>query len=168
MRRWKLSDLKPFAALNADPVVMEHFPSTLSSEESDALVDRIEAGFDERGYGWFALERRDTGEFIGCTGLIYADFDVPFLPGVEIGWRLAAGAWGHGFATEAAGAALWYGFEQCKLDEIFSFTAVGNRPSQRVMQRIGMVRDRAGDFDHPKLEEGHPLRRHVLYRAQPS
>ncbi len=168
MRRWKATDRAPFAALNADPVVMEHFPSTLSEAESDAMIDRIEAGFDAKGYGLFALERRDTGAFIGFTGLMLADFDVPFLPAVEVGWRLAAEAWGHGFATEAAGAALWFGFEQCKLDEIVSFTAVSNRPSQRVMQRIGMSRDRANDFDHPALAEGDPLRRHVLYRVGPS
>lgn len=165
MRRWKASDRAPFAALNADPVVMEHFPSTLSTAESDAMVERIEAGFDDKGYGLFALERRDNGAFIGFTGLMLADFDVAFLPAVEVGWRLAADAWGQGFATEAAGAALWFGFEQCGLDEIVSFTAVSNRPSQRVMQRIGMVRDRANDFDHPALAEDDPLRRHVLYRA---
>ncbi len=167
LRRWKASDREPFAALNADPTVMRYLPAPYSTERSNATIDRMEASFDERGYGWFAIERRDTGDFIGTTGLNWADFDVPFLPAAEIGWRFAADVWGHGFATEAASAALWFGFERCGLAEIVSFTAVGNRPSQRVMQRIGMVRDRSADFDHPKLESGHELERHVVYRAAP-
>lgn len=164
MRRWKESDRAPFAALNADPVVMEHFPALLSNLESNVMVDRIEHGFDEHQYGLWALERRDNGAFLGFTGLMYAEFDVHFLPGVEIGWRLAQHAWGQGFATEAAAAALWFGFEQCKLDEILSFTSISNRPSQRVMQRIGMTRDRGNDFEHPAVPEGSPIRSHVLYR----
>ncbi len=164
MRRWKAADRAPYAALNADPEVREHFPDLLTAEQSDASIDQFEAQWDERGYGLFALERRDTGEFIGHTGLHYADFEVSFLPGVEIGWRLARSAWGHGFATEAALAALWFGFEQRKLDEILSFTSVTNRPSQRVMQRIGMTRDRSNDFDHPRVAEDSPLRAHVLFR----
>lgn len=164
MRRWKNADREPFAALNADPVVMEHFPAPLSEIESNLMVDRIEAGFDERRYGLWALERREDSAFLGFTGLMYADFDVEFLPGVEIGWRLARDAWGQGYATEAAAAALWFGFEQCGLDEILSFTAVPNRPSQRVMQRIGMTRDRQNDFEHPAVAVGDPLRPHVLYR----
>lgn len=164
MRRWKEADRAPFAALNADPIVMEHFPALLSEIESNIMIDRIEQGFDNHRYGLWALEHRENGTFLGFTGLMYADFDVDFLPGVEIGWRLAQSAWGQGFATEAAAAALWFGFEQCDLDEILSFTTVANRPSQRVMQRIGMSRDRGNDFEHPAVPEGSPIRPHVLYR----
>ena len=110
------------------------------------------------------MEVKDTGEFIGFTGLNVPTFEAPFLPGVEIGWRLAKGAWGNGYATEAARAALAYAFGPAGLDEIVSFTATTNLPSQRVMQRIGMVHDEAGDFDHPRIEDGHRLQRHVLYR----
>jgi RimJ/RimL family protein N-acetyltransferase len=164
LRQWRDSDREPFAALNADPAVMEHFPALQTREQSDALIDRNIPDLDDRGWGLWALEVKDTGEFIGFTGLNVPTFEAPFLPGVEIGWRLAKGAWGNGYATEAARAALAYGFGPAGLDEIVSFTATTNLPSQRVMQRIGMVHDEAGDFDHPRIEEGHRLRRHVLYR----
>jgi RimJ/RimL family protein N-acetyltransferase len=164
LRQWRDSDREPFAALNADPAVMEHFPALQTREQSDALIDRNIPELDGRGWGLWALEVKDTGEFIGFTGLNVPSFDAPFLPGVEIGWRLSKGAWGNGYATEAARAALAYAFGPAGLDEIVSFTATTNLPSQRVMQRIGMVHDEAGDFDHPRVEEGHRLRRHVLYR----
>ncbi len=164
LRRWRDADKPPFASLNADPEVREHFPDLLTADASNASVDRFEQHWDNHSYGLFALERRDTNEFIGFTGLARAEFDAPFLPAVEVGWRLARKAWGQGFATEAATAALWFGFEKVGLDEIVSFTSVTNRPSQRVMQRIGMTRDRGNDFDHPNVDEGSPLRRHVLYR----
>jgi RimJ/RimL family protein N-acetyltransferase len=164
LRQWRDSDREPFAALNADPAVMEHFPALQTREQSDSLIDRNIPELDERGWGLWALEVKDTGEFIGFTGLNVPTFDAPFLPGVEIGWRLAKGAWGNGYASEAARAALAYGFGPAELGGIVSFTATTNLPSQRVMQRIGMVRDEAGDFDHPRVEEGHRLRRHVLYR----
>ncbi|MEU8226679.1 GNAT family N-acetyltransferase [Kribbella sp. NPDC048915] len=164
LRNWRESDREPFAAMGADPAVMEHFPALMTREQSDAFVDMVRAAIDERGWGWWALEVRATGEFIGFTGLNVPGFEAPFLPGVEIGWRLAKGAWGNGYATEAARAALAYGFEQAGFDEILSFTTTTNLPSQRVMQRIGMVPDEAGDFDHPRIEPGNPLRRHVLYR----
>ncbi|WP_371404874.1 GNAT family N-acetyltransferase [Kribbella sp. NBC_00662] len=164
LRQWRDSDREPFAALNADPAVMEHFPALQTREQSDALIDRNIPELDGRGWGLWALEVKDTGEFIGFTGLNVPSFDAPFLPGVEIGWRLSKGAWGNGYATEAARAALAYAFGPAGLDELVSFTATTNLPSQRVMQRIGMVHDEAGDFDHPRIEEGHRLRRHVLYR----
>lgn len=154
-------DREPFAALNADPVVMEHFPAPLSRRESDAVVDRIEAAFEERGWGLWALEAPEG--FIGFTGLSVPRFEVDFLPAVEVGWRLARSAWGKGYASEAASASLRYGFEEMGLEEVISFTARTNLPSERVMQRIGMVR--TGEFDHAVLPEGHRLRRHVLYRA---
>jgi ribosomal-protein-alanine N-acetyltransferase len=164
LRRWREDDKEPFAALNADPVVMEHFPATLSREDSDALAERIEAGFDEHGFGLWAVEA--DGEFIGFTGLSVPRFTAPFTPCVEIGWRLARSAWGRGYATEAARASLEDGFGRAGLTEVVSFTAVQNVRSQAVMGRLGMTHDPADDFDHPALPAGHPLRRHVLYRIR--
>lgn len=164
LRGWRDADREPFAAMNSDPVVMEHFPETYGRERSDAFVDRIMARWAELRYGLWAAERLDSREFIGYVGLWPATFEAPFTPAVEVGWRLAAAHWGHGFATEGARQALRYGFDTVGLDEIVSFTAVGNVRSWRVMQRLGMVRDEAGDFEHPNIPPGHPVRPHVLYR----
>ena len=164
LRRWRDGDRAPFAAMNADPEVMEHFVTPLTRAESDAFVDRIGRCFDERGYGLWVVEERATGAFCGYVGLWPAEFDAPFTPAVEVGWRLPRAAWGKGYATEAARAAVADGFERVGLDEIVSFTAVVNERSWRVMERLGMVRDAAGDFDHPNVPEGHPIRPHVLYR----
>jgi RimJ/RimL family protein N-acetyltransferase len=164
LRRWRDEDRAPFAALNADPVVMEHFPAPLSAAESDTLVDRIAAGLDERGWGLWAVEVRATGSFIGFVGLNPATFDAPFTPAVEVGWRLARSAWGHGYATEGARAALEFGFDKLALDEMVSFTTHGNVRSRQVMERLGMRHDTADDFDNPNVAEGHLLRPHVLYR----
>jgi RimJ/RimL family protein N-acetyltransferase len=164
LRQWRESDREPFAALNADPVVTEHFLSPLTREQSDDLVDWFTAKIDERGWGFWALEVRETGEFIGFTGLSVPSFEAHFTPAVEIGWRLVKEAWGNGYATEAAKAALAYGFGPAGLEEIVSFTATTNLPSQRVMQRIGMTHDEADDFDHVRIPDGHRLQRHVLYR----
>ena len=165
LRRWTDADRAPFAAMNADPRVMEHFPAALTREQSDALVDRMDAEHDERGHGRWAVEH--DGRLVGFAGLSVPRFEAPFLPGVEIGWRLATEAWGQGLATEAARAALDDGFARVGLDEVLSFTAVTNVRSVRVMQRLGMRRD--GEFDHPRVPEGSSLRRHVLYRlARPA
>jgi ribosomal-protein-alanine N-acetyltransferase len=164
LRRWTEADLRPFAALNADPVVMEHFPSTLTEAEVATFIERTEAAFDERGYGWWAVDTRHDGTFIGMVGLGRVDADYPFGPAVETGWRLDRRAWGQGFASEAARAALAHGFATVDAGEIVAFTAVGNRRSQAVMARIGMSRDPADDFDHPHLAADHPLHAHVLYR----
>ncbi len=164
MRQWRDSDREPFAAMNADPAVMEHFPALQTREQSDALIDRNSPEIEGRGWGLWALEVRDTGEFIGFTGLSVPSFEAHFMPAVEIGWRLAKEAWGNGYATEAARAALAHGFGPAGLGEIVSFTTTTNLPSQRVMQRIGMTHDEAGDFDHVRLPDGHRLQRHVLYR----
>lgn len=164
MRGWRPDDRPPFAAMNADPEVMAHFPAPLSRAESDQLVDRIGAEFARHGFGLWALEVAETGAFIGFTGLIMQTFEVHFTPAVEVGWRLARTAWGHGYAAEAARAALAYGFGEAGLDEIVSMTAVSNTRSQAVMRRIGMTRDPADDFEHPKIPAGHRLRPHVLYR----
>ncbi|MGR6921748.1 GNAT family N-acetyltransferase [[Actinomadura] parvosata] len=166
MRRWREADKEPFAAMNADPEVMEHFPAPLTRAQSDAMVDRIEEQFDRLGYGLWALEVRESGAFIGFTGLALQTFEAPFLPAVEIGWRLARPAWGHGYAIEAARRAARYAFEEAGLDAIISMTALSNVRSQAVMRRLGMTRDPAEDFDHPRVPEGSPLRRHVLYRLK--
>jgi RimJ/RimL family protein N-acetyltransferase len=170
LRRWRPADREPFAALNADPEVMEHFPARLTRDESDAFVDRIESGFDAHGFGLWAVEVTEPGElegrFIGFTGLSVPRFEGHFTPAVEVGWRLARPAWGYGYASEAARRALAVGFDVHHLPEVVSFTAVPNVRSQAVMRRIGMTHDPADDFDHPSLP-GHRLQRHVLYRARP-
>ena len=164
LRQWREDDLAPFAALNRDPEVMRFFEEPLSRERSDAWALAIAAVIDEQGWGLWALERRDTTEFIGFTGLQVPRPPLPFMPCVEVGWRLARSAWGHGFATEAGRASLAHAFGPLHLDEVVSMTAVPNTPSSRVMERLGMVRDLDGDFDHPGVSPGHPLGRHVLYR----
>lgn len=163
LRPWKPEDKAPFAALNSDPEVMEHFPALLTREESDAAIERFQQRLETYGYALWALEIRSTGEFIGMTGIQNVPFDAPFTPAVEIGWRLARSAWGHGYASEAARASLGYGFETVGLEEIVAMTSTKNFRSQAVMERLGMTRDPADDFDHPNVSEG-PLRRHVLYR----
>jgi len=164
LRRWRDTDLAPFAALNADPLVMEHFPAPLRPEQSDDLADRIDAGFDERGWGLWAVEIPGTAPFAGFIGLNPAVFDAPFTPAVEVGWRLARAHWGRGYATEGALAALSFGFDELALDEVVSFTTHRNTRSRRVMERLGMRRDPADDFENPNLPDGDALRPHVLYR----
>src|SRR6266550_6869146 len=169
LRRWLPADRDPFAAMNADPAVMEYFPAPLSREESDALATRIEAHFDRHGFGLWAVEIPGVAPFAGFVGLSVPAFNAHFTPCVEIGWRLAVEQWGRGYATEAARAVLTFGFESLGLSEIVSFTVPGNLPSRRVMERIGMAHDPADDFDLPTPPEGHPFRRHVLYRmAKPA
>jgi RimJ/RimL family protein N-acetyltransferase len=166
LRRWRDADRKPFAALNADPRVMEFMPSLLSRDESDALADRIEAHFARHGFGPFAAEALPERKFAGFIGLMVPDFQAAFTPCVEIGWRLSFEHWGRGLATEGSHAGVRYAFERLRLDELVSFTVPANVRSRRVMEKIGMMRDLAGDFEHPKLPDGHPLRRHVLYRLE--
>ncbi|MFD4905338.1 GNAT family N-acetyltransferase [Kitasatospora purpeofusca] len=167
IRRWRESDLAPWAAMNADPEVRQHLGEPLSRERSDESVARFEADFDRRGYGWWAVEVRETGEFIGFAGLDEVDEEVPFT-GVEIGWRLARSAWGHGYATEAARAVLAFGFDTLELPEILAVTTATNLRSQAVMTRLGMTRDPAGDFDDLDAPEG-PLRPNVVFRlARPA
>jgi len=166
LRGWREADTAPFAALNADREVMEHFPAPLTRAESDALMERAQAALEERGWGLWCLDV--DGACVGFVGLAVPRFEAHFTPCVEIGWRLARAAWGHGYATAAARLALAHGFDVVGLSEIVSFTATSNLRSQRVMQRLGMTHDPAEDFDHPRLAEGHPLRRHVLYRLRHS
>lgn len=165
LREWRSEDREPFAVLNADPMTMERMPKTLTREESDALVDVIEAEFEEYGYGLWAVEVPGSVPFAGYVGLHWARFEADFTPAVEIGWRLDRSRWGKGYATEAALEVLRFAFDDAGLDEVVSFTAVGHEKSRAVMERIGLVR--AGEFDHPALAVGHPLRRHVLYRLAP-
>jgi ribosomal-protein-alanine N-acetyltransferase len=164
LRPWDDADLDPFAALNADPEVMEHFPAPLTREQSDAAVGRFRAAFDEQGWGLWAAERLDTGAFIGFVGLSEPAFDAPFLPGVEVGWRLGREHWGHGFATEGGTAALAFAFDVLGLDEVVSFTTVGNERSRRVMERLGLRHHPDEDFVHPNVPADSPIRHHVLYR----
>ncbi len=164
MRRWRDADRDPYAALNADPEVMRYFPAPLNRAASDASVDRIEDLFDLQGFGLWAMEIADTGEFIGFTGLNPMPDGVPGAGGMEVGWRLARQAWHKGFATEAASAAVDVAFAGAGLTELWSMTAVQNRPSQAVMLRIGMTPH--AFFDHPKIPIGHPLRRHIVYRLE--
>jgi RimJ/RimL family protein N-acetyltransferase len=166
LRRWQDSDRQPFAVINADPQVTRFLPDSLTRAESDALIDRIEAHFDEHGFGLWAVEIPDRAECAGFVGLSVPTFDAPFMPTVEVGWRLHPDVWGHGYATEAGQAAMSFGFDDSGLDEIVSFTAVINEPSRHVMERLGMSHDEDDDFDHPRLEVGHRLRRHVLYRRR--
>jgi ribosomal-protein-alanine N-acetyltransferase len=164
LREWRDTDVEPFIEMNADPVVMEFFPETYTEERTRRFTARIRERWAELGYGLWAVERKDTARFIGYVGLWPATFPAHFTPAVEVGWRLAADHWGRGYATEGARAALTYGFETVGLDEIVSFTSGLNVRSWRVMERLGMRRDAGGDFEHPNVPEGHPLRPHVLYR----
>jgi RimJ/RimL family protein N-acetyltransferase len=163
LRPWRDADDAPFAAMFEDPAVMEFLPAATRAD-IDAFIQRIKGHFAAHGFGWWAVEVPGTAPFIGYVGLSVPRFEAPFMPAVEIGWRLASAHWGKGYATEGAQATLEAGFTRFGLDEIVSFTVPANTRSIRVMERIGMTRDPAEDFDHPRLPEGHPLRRHVLYR----
>lgn len=165
-RRWQDSDCQPFAQMNSDVEVMKYFPALLSPEESNALIERIERHHEVHGFGLWAVEEQATGTFIGCIGLLVPKFQAHFTPTVEVGWRLAKDFWGKGYATEGAKEVIKYGFEVIGLKEIVSFTALSNQRSIAVMKRLGMTRQQSDDFDHPKLPQGHPLQRHVLYRLQ--
>jgi RimJ/RimL family protein N-acetyltransferase len=166
LRPWRESDLALFAALNADPKVMEHMFAMLGREESDRLAERINQRIAERGFGLWAVEAPGVAGFVGFVGLSVPAFEAHFTPCVEVGWRLAAEYWGRGYATEAARAAVDFGFRGLGLEEIVSFTTPVNVRSWRVMERLGMKRSPADDFDHPAVARGHPLSRHVLYRLR--
>lgn len=164
LRRWRASDVQPFRDLNAGARVMEFMPGELPPQLSDNLITRIERHFDEHGFGLFAAELREDQTFLGFIGLSVPSFDAPFMPTVEIGWRLAAGYWGQGLATEGARAVVHFAFEYLGLPSLVSFTVPRNLRSRRVMEKLGMTHAPADDFDHPSLPPSHPLRRHVLYR----
>lgn len=163
LRRWSDADRAPFAALNADPVVMEHFQRPLTAEESDAFIELIEAHFDDTGWGLWAIEVPGVAPFVGYVGLWPAEYVAPGT--VEVGWRLTASSWGHGYAPEAAAEALRFAFEDLGRDEVVSFTVPQNTNSRRVMEKIGLRRAPDRDFDHPRVDPAvHPhLVRHVFY-----
>jgi ribosomal-protein-alanine N-acetyltransferase len=166
LRRWKGEDREPFYRLNSDLLVMEFMPACLTRPESDQLFERIEEHFRKHEFGLYAAELHENQSFIGYVGLAVPSFEASFTPCVEIGWRLSADHWGHGLATEGARVVVKHAFGEVGLDEIVSFTVPGNARSRRVMEKIGMTHDASEDFDHPNLPEGHPLRRHVLYRLR--
>ena len=166
LRAWRPEDLDPFAALNQDPEVMRYFPALLSREESDALAHSSIQGLEARGWGRWAVERPGIAAFIGCIGLSVPTWEAHFSPCVEIVWRLAKDSWGQGLAPEGARAVLAFAFERIGLAAVVSCTSLLNRPSIRVMEKVGMLRNPEDDFDHPKVPDGHPLRKHVLYRLR--
>jgi RimJ/RimL family protein N-acetyltransferase len=153
-----------FAAMNADPAVMEFFPAPFDYEQSVAMRRRMERHMEEHGHGFWVAESRENREFLGIAGLLVPRFEAHFTPCVEIGWRFARKHWGKGLASEAARSLVDFGFTRLRLDEIVAMTVPDNRRSRRVMERLGMTYSPADDFDLPDLPEGHPLRRHVLYR----
>ena len=164
LRRWRDADRDAFAALNSDARVMKFFPRLLTRAQSDEMIDYLEGHFRQHDFGLWAVEVPGVAPFIGFAGLLVPRLTAHFTPCVEVGWRLAFAYWGRGYATEAARLALGYGFGTLGLSDLVSYTTVANRRSRAVMERLGMRHDPAEDFDHPELPEGHPLRRHVLYR----
>lgn len=164
LRQWIESDSRPFIDMNRDLEVMKYFPNMVTDAETLAMINRIRLSFSTNGFGLFAIEQRATGEFLGFTGFSVPRFESFFTPCVEIGWRYKKESWGKGFATEAAAACIQYGFEQLGFDKIVSFTAVQNKLSEKLMQRIGMSQVTA--FDHPNIEKASPLCRHVLYEIK--
>lgn len=161
LRDWEAEDLEPFSQLNADEQVMRYFPKTLTSEETNAFYQRILVEFKEYGFGLYAVEVKETKEFIGFIGFHRATFEADFTPCIEIGWRLKKEAWGKGYATEGASACLQYGFDKLGFNDVYSFTADVNNPSKNVMKKIGMERIKM--FRHPKVEKDSPLSEHVLF-----
>ena len=161
-REWQTSDLEPFAALNADEEVMEFFPKKLTQEQTELFIDISTAHFQAHGFGWYAVDLLETGRFIGFIGFQHVKFDAPFTPAIEIGWRLNKDYWNQGLATEGASACLQHGWEKLDFETVHSFTASVNKRSARVMQKIGMYCE--SNFMHPKVEKGHVLEEHVLYR----
>lgn len=165
LRHWRESDCEPFIAMNRSPRVMRYFPEPYSREQTLALYDRIQQEFTEKGYGLYAAEERESGRFIGFIGFHQADFAADFCPCVEISWRLNAPFWNRGYATEGARACLKEGFDRLGFTAVYSFTARCNRPSERVMQKLGM--EYLCEFEHPGVACGSPLRTHVCYRITP-
>ncbi len=168
LRQWKDSDLPAWIQMNADPTVRRFFPSILDAEQAAGEAGRIRAAIAQRGWGPWVLEIPGELPFAGFVGLMVPNFEAPFMPAVEIGWRLAPVAWGQGYATEAAAASLKFAFTCLELPEIVSLTVPDNLPSQAVMRRIGLSHNPADDFDHPRVADGHPFKRHVLYRIDRS
>ncbi|NIG56016.1 GNAT family N-acetyltransferase [Chitinophaga sp. Cy-1792] len=161
-RQWLPEDTLPFAAINADPVAMEFFPMLMTEEETRNMIARMQQHFDQYGYGLYAVDLLETGQFIGFVGFNHPQFEAWFTPCVEIGWRLAPAVWNNGYATEAAIRCFEYAFEELGLKDVYAFTTISNKKSERIMQKAGM--QHAGFFDHPKLAADHPFAPHTLYR----
>lgn len=166
LRTWQTEDIAPMAAINQDPKVMEYFPVLQDLEKTKQLINKFTQHFEEHGYTFYAVELKEDHTFIGFVGLSMASFEAHFTPAIEIGWRIASKYWGKGYATEAAQAVLHYAFTQLNLDEVVSFTVEDNTRSWRVMEKIGLRRSEADNFDHPNVDKDSPLRRHVLYRLR--
>jgi len=164
LRTWKEEDIEPMTAIDKDPLVCKYFPALGNREATLAFIKGNTEFYHQHGFMFYAVELKSTHEMIGFIGLKRPSFEAHFTPAIEIGWRLASKHWNKGYATEGAKVALNYGFNQLNLDEIVSFTVVDNIPSRRIMEKIGMHHNPTDDFDHPKLAQGNPLRRHVLYR----
>ena len=166
LRRWLDADRAPFAAMGADPMVMQHFPALMNRSESDALIDRLEAHFANRGYGIWAMQRRADDVFLGFTGLMDVNFASPIDKDIEIGWRLATHAWGHGYADEAARASLDWAWANLPVPRIVAMTIAANTKSWGLMARLRMNRRRDLDFDHPRLADSDPMQAHIVYAIQ--
>jgi RimJ/RimL family protein N-acetyltransferase len=164
LRHWQDTDIEPWVAMNVDPRVTKYFPKAYSRERALTEAEKLRQDLDERGYGWWVVEVPGVTRFAGVIALQEVPFEAHFTPAYEIGWRLAPEFWPGGYATEGARVALKFAFDTLHWKEVVALTAVTNIPSQRVMQRIGMARDPADDFDHPKVDQGHLLQRHVLYK----
>ncbi|MGJ4925697.1 GNAT family N-acetyltransferase [Bradyrhizobium sp. HKCCYLS2038] len=164
LREWRDEDRAPFAAMSADPAVMQYLRALPTRQACDQWIDFQIKHWAEHGFGFWVVEDRASGTFLGAAGLFRIFFEAPFTPAVEIGWRLARAGWGQGFATEAARAALPFGFDKFGLDKFIAYAAPANLASQNVMRKLGMIRDAASDFDHPRIEPDSPLRRQVVYR----
>ena len=164
LRGWRDDDVEPWIAMGTDPRVMEFFPGVYDRAKAESMAALIRAALDTNGFGWWVVEPKGGPSFAGVVALQDVPFDAPFTPAIEVGWRLPHEQWGKGYATEGAAAALRFAFETLGADEVVAMTSALNLRSQRVMERLGMTHDRADDFDHPKIPEGHRLRRHVLYR----
>jgi RimJ/RimL family protein N-acetyltransferase len=166
LRPWRDADIEPWVALCADPRVMDHFPATYERPQAEAIATRLRQRLERDGYGWWAVDVKDGAPFAGIIELQAVPFEAHFTPAFEVGWWFAHQQWGHGYATEGARAALDFAFGELRCAEVIAMTTPVNARSQRVMQRLGMVCDRRDDFDHPLIEAGHPLRRHLLYRLR--
>ena len=164
LRPWRDDDVVPWIAMSADPRVMEFFPAVMPADEAAETATRVRENLARRGFGWWAIEVKDGAPFAGVIALQMVPFEAPFTPAMEVGWRLAFDQWNKGYATEGAAAALRFAFGDLAQREVVAMTAAINLRSQRVMQRLGMTRDPADDFDHPRLPREHRLHRHVLYR----
>lgn len=166
IRQWRDSDLQPLASINQDPKVMEHFPAPKTFEETRNFIIGNRALYDQLGYCLYAVELKDTHEFIGWVGLQPVTEELPCFPAIEIGWRIGTMYWGKGYATEAAQAVMHHAFNNLGLDELVTFTTTTNKRSEKLMQRLGFTHMPNEDFDHPKIADGHILQRHVFYRKR--